>query len=197
MIYSIRLAAESDAEEILRIYEPIVRSTAISFELHPPTEPEMCQRIRNVLSSHVWVVCADGQRLAGYAYASRFRPREAYQWTAEVTVYVDADQRGRGIGRALYTSLLEILRLQGFSTAIAVIALPNEASIKLHERLGFRALGVFERVGYKLGRWHDVGWWQRKLRDVEPNPPLPRAVGELIGRLEWERAMAAGVTELV
>jgi L-amino acid N-acyltransferase YncA len=196
MSLCIRLAEESDASEIVRIYEPIMRDTAISFELDAPSEEEMRQRIRNVLSSHVWLVCENGQKISGYAYATKFRPREAYQWTAEVTVYVDAAWQRRGIGRALYVSLLEALRLQGFSTAIAVIALPNEPSVKLHERLGFRAIGVFERVGYKLGRWHDVGWWQRKLREAEAHPEPPRSMGELVGTPAWERAIAAGITAL-
>lgn len=192
----IRLVAESDAAEILRIYEPIVRDTAISFELAAPSEQEMRQRIRNVLSSHVWLVCQDGQRVAGYAYASSFRPREAYQWTAEVTVYVEAASQRRGGGRALYVSLIEALRLQGFSRAVAVIALPNEPSVKLHEKLGFRAVGVLERAGYKLGRWHDVRWWQLELREAEAHPGPPRSINELVGTPEWKRAIAAGITEL-
>ena len=193
---SIRLATEDDAAEVLRIYEPIVRATAISFELHPPGVEEIRERIRAVLLSHAWLVCGDGQRIAGYAYASRFRAREAYQWTTEVTVYVDAEQRRRGIGRALYVSLLEVLKLQGFLTAIAVIALPNEPSVQLHERLGFRAVGVLKRVGYKLGRWHDVGWWQMELREREADPQSTRRVAELAGTAEWRRAVAAGLTEL-
>jgi L-amino acid N-acyltransferase YncA len=197
MSYRIRLAEEADAAEILRIYEPIVRETAISFELTPPGNEEIRQRIRDVLSSHVWLVGAEGQSVAGYAYASKFRPREAYQWTAEVTVYVDVSRRRRGVGRALYISMMEVLRLQGFRSAIAVIALPNDPSVRMHERLGFKAVGVFEKVGYKLGRWHDVGWWQIALREREANPCPPRPVSELIGTPEWERALAAGSTELV
>jgi L-amino acid N-acyltransferase YncA len=192
----LRLAAESDAAGILRIYEPIVRNTAISFELAAPAEEEMRERIRNVLSSHVWLVCEHGQSVAGYAYATKFRPREAYQWATEVTVYVDAARQRRGIGTALYRSLIEVLRLQGFSTAVAVIALPNEPSVKLHERLGFKAVGVFQRVGYKLGRWHDVGWWQKAPREVEPNPAPPRAIDKLVGTPEWERAISTGAIDL-
>lgn len=179
----------------MRIYEPIVRNTAISFEMQPPGVEEMRDRIRNVLASHTWLVCENGERLAGYAYASRFRPREAYLWSAEATVYVDSAQQRRGIGRALYMSLLEALTLQGFSTAVAVIALPNEPSVKLHERVGFRKIGIFERVGYKLGRWHDVGWWQFNLRDAELHPQPPRTLAELVGTAEWERVLAAGSTE--
>jgi L-amino acid N-acyltransferase YncA len=141
------------------------------------------------------LVCEHGRSVAGYAYASKFRPREAYQWTAEVTVYVQASQQRRGIGRALYVSLLEVLRLQGFRSAIAVIALPNHPSVRMHESLGFRAVGVFERVGYKLGRWHDVGWWQMALREEAAHPEPPRPIEALMGTPEWERALAAGSTE--
>jgi len=191
---NLRIAREADAGEMLRIYAPLVRETAISFELNPPSVEELRERIRNILSTHVWLVCDEGQALVGYAYASRFRPREAYQWTAEVTVYVHSAHQRRGIGRALYLSLLELLRLQGFSSAIGVIALPNEASVQLHERLGFEAIGVFKRAGYKLGRWHDVGWWHLDLRNYATNPNPPRSVTELVGSPEWERALATGLT---
>ena len=185
----IRVARESDADQMLGIYDPIVRATAISFELAPPGVDEMRERIRNTLASHVWLVCEEAQAIAGYAYASKFRPREAYQWTAEVTVYVHPAQQRRGIGRALYRSLVEILRLQGFCSAIAVIALPNDASVRLHEGLGFQSIGIFERAGYKLGRWHDVGWWQLKLQEHHSNPMAPRNIAELTGTAEWERAL--------
>ena len=177
---NIRLARESDADQVLNIYAPIVRETAISFELAPPGVDEMRERIRNILASHAWVVSEDGQAIAGYAYASKFRPREAYQWTAEVTVYVHPAQQRKGIGTALYGSLFEIMRLQGFCTAIAVIALPNHASAQLHERLGFKPIGIFERAGYKLGRWHDVGWWQLELQSHPSNPNPPRSIAEVL-----------------
>lgn len=173
----IRVARESDAEGMLEIYRPIVRETAISFELEPPGEKEMRERIRDVLATHVWLVFEEEREIAGYAYASKFRPREAYQWTAEVTVYVHPAQRRRGIGRMLYVALFEAMRRQGFRSAIAVISLPNQASVKLHERLGFHPVGIFERVGYKFGRWHDVGWWQLKLQERDPNPTAPRRIG--------------------
>jgi len=176
----LRLARESDADQVLNIYAPIVRETAISFELAPPGVDEMRERIRNILASHAWLVCEDAQAIAGYAYASKFRPREAYQWTAEVTVYVHPAQQRKGIGTALYGLLFEIMRQQGFCTAIAVIALPNQASVQLHERLGFKSIGIFERAGYKLGRWHDVGWWQLELQSHPSNPNPPRSIAEIL-----------------
>lgn len=187
----IRLARECDADQMLEIYAPIVCTTAISFELVPPARTEMRERIRNILASHVWLVCEEAHAICGYAYASKFRPREAYQWTAEVTVYVCPAHQRRGIGRALYLSLFEVMRLQGFYSAIAVIALPNEASVRLHECLGFKLVGVLERAGYKLGHWHDVGWWQLKLQEHPSNPMPPRSIAELVGTAEWEQALAA------
>ena len=185
----VRLARESDAGPVLKIYSPIVHNTAISFELVPPGLHEMRERMRNILASHVWLVAEEGPAIAGYAYSSRFRPREAYQWTAEVTVYVDPSQQRKGVARALYEKLFKVKRLQGFRNVIAVIALPNAASVGLHESLGFQAVGVFERAGYKFERWHDVGWWQLRLESSNPIPAALRPVGELLGTAEWERLM--------
>ncbi|HEX3683310.1 MAG TPA: arsinothricin resistance N-acetyltransferase ArsN1 family B [Bryobacteraceae bacterium] len=191
----IRLARESDADQMLEIYAPLVRATAISFELAPPSSTEMRERVRNILATHAWLVCEEAQAICGYAYASKFRAREAYRWAAEVTVYVHPARQRKGVGRTLYRSLFDVMRLQGFCRAIAVIALPNEASVQLHERLGFKSMGVFERAGYKLGRWHDVGWWQLQLQEHPLNPRAPRGVAELVGTAEWERALGAKVTE--
>ena len=194
MALKIQVAKESDAPNLLRIYRPIVETTAISFELAPPGVDEFKERIRNVLFSHVWLVCEEASEILGYAYASKFRPREAYQWTAEVTVYVSPTQQRRGVARGVYLSLFAALRLQGFCTAVAVIALPNEASVKLHEDLGFKPIGIFPRIGYKLGKWHDTGWWQLPLLE-HPALPLPlRTVSDLSGTREWETALATGLS---
>ena len=160
---TIRLATEKDAESVGRIYAPIVVSTATSFEQNPPSTEEIANRIRKTLPETPWLICAMGDEVQGYAYASRFRERAAYQWTVEVTVYVSPDHYRQGIGSRLYASLLACLRVQGFHTALAVIALPNDASVRLHERLGFEPVGVFRDIGFKLDRWHDVGWWRLSL----------------------------------
>jgi L-amino acid N-acyltransferase YncA len=185
----IRLAREADAAQMLAIYAPVVRETAISFELEPPTEDEFRQRIRNVLEYAPWLVCEDNGDILGYAYASRFRPRAAYQWTVEVTVYVHPDRHRRGVGRALYMALLECLRLQGYCTAVAVIALPNPASVALHESLGFAHIGVFHAVGYKHGQWHDVGWWELALRERDPSPAPPLRLHDVLDTPEWQEAL--------
>ena len=132
--------------------------------------------------------------MLGYAYASRHRERAAYQWSVDVSVYVRADAHRRGIGRALYTALLRIVTAQGFYGAYAGITLPNASSVGLHEAMGFRAVGVYRAVGYKLGAWHDVGWWDLDARctpGVAPPPPLARR-RRCATSPEWNGALAAG-----
>jgi phosphinothricin acetyltransferase len=189
----IRLAREADAEGVLAIYGPYVRDTAISFEVEPPVPEEFRQRIRTTLAHGCWLVCERGGSVAGYAYGGRFHPRAAYQWTVEVTVYVHPDHQRRGVGLGLYTALLEVLRLQGFHSAVGIITLPNPASLGLHERLSFRPAGVLHAVGYKHGCWHDVGWWQRALQEGGPAPDVPRPVQDLVGTPPWQGALGSGV----
>jgi phosphinothricin acetyltransferase len=156
----IRSASIADAAAMLETYAPIVRDTAISFELEPPTLDEFAARVAKVQEHAPWLVY-DDDGILGYAYASKFRERPAYRFTVETTVYVRADARGKGVGRALYDELFRQLRELGFVTALAVIALPNPASVALHESIGFKPVGVFHRVGFKFDRWHDTGWWER------------------------------------
>jgi phosphinothricin acetyltransferase len=193
---TIRLAEPSDAREVLQIYGPIVESTAISFEEEVPGEATMAGRIAEALAFAPWLVCEDGARVDGYAYGSRHRERAAYRWSVDVSVYVRDGCRRGGVGRALYTSLLALLRAQGFYAAHAGVTLPNAASVGLHESLGFRPVGVYARVGYKRGAWHDVGWWQLPLRERAGAPAEPLAVGALRRSVEWERAIAAGAALL-
>ncbi len=175
----IRLATEADAPDMLTIYAPVVRETAISFELDPPSVAEFSRRVRNTLPNMAWLVCEIEGRVAGYAYAGPLRSRLAYQWSVETTVYVRPDFYRFGVGTAVYTSLFACLRIQGYRNAYGGIALPNPASVALHERLGFTHIGTYRKVGYKLGAWHDVGWWQLELAmldselDSEPKPPTP------------------------
>ena len=170
---NIRTATTDDAPAIAAIYAPIVRETAISFELEPPTVDEMGTRIATTLQRFPWLVSLDASgRVSGYVYASKHRERAAYQWSVDVTAYVRSDARGQGIGKQLYKSLLEELKTLGYAQAFAGIALPNAASVALHESMGFEPLGIYRKVGYKLNAWHDVGWWQRSIQALAQPGPL-------------------------
>jgi phosphinothricin acetyltransferase len=175
----VRLATAADAERIVAIYSPIVRETAISFELEAPSVEEMRRRIDVTLRDLPWLVSESAGGIAGYAYAGHHHERAAYQWAVDVSVYVAAEERGKGIGQWLYSALLGIVQDLGYYTAYAGIALPNAASVALHESMGFRPVGIYRKAGYKLGAWHDVGWWGRPLREYDLNPKPPRAMGEL------------------
>lgn len=139
-----------------------MRDTWISFELEPPDEAEMARRIAEYSASHAWLLAEADGALAGYAYGSPHRSRAAYASSCDVAVYVDPAHARRGIGRALYAELLGRLR-EEYHAAFAGIALPNAASIGLHEAVGFTPVGIYREVGWKLGGWRDVGWWQRRL----------------------------------
>jgi phosphinothricin acetyltransferase len=188
----IRLATESDAGAMATIYAPIVSSTAISFELVAPTPTQMAARVASTLAYAPWLVCEGATGLWGFAYASRHSERAAYQWSANVSVYVDDRWRRRGVGRALYTSLFALLRLQGFHAAHAGITLPNPGSVGLHETLGFQPVGVYRSVGFKLGAWHDVGWWQLPLRERTGDPAALLSPAEVRAAASFEAALAAG-----
>ncbi len=173
--WTIRAAEESDAGAIATIYAPYVQSTAISFEIEPPTMETMALRISRTLETHPWLVAGRGGEVLGYAYASTHRERAAYRWTVDTTIYVAAAAHRRGIGRVLYRALLDTLRGQGFQSAFAEIVLPNPGSIRLHESLGFKRIGVHEDIGFKLGRWHDIEYWKLGLADASapPSEPVP------------------------
>lgn len=161
----VRSATLADASRIAAIYAPIVRDTAISFEEEPPPVEEMGRRIEAILPTHPYLVAERAGRVVGYAYGSQHRARAAYRWSAEVTVYVDADERKSGVGRVLYEHLLPALSARGFHAAFAGTALPNDASIALHCSMGFEPIGIFREVGFKFGTWCDVAWWQRLLSE--------------------------------
>jgi phosphinothricin acetyltransferase len=164
----IRDATVADAGALLAIYSPFVIETAVSFELEPPSVEEFSQRILSAQSKWAWLVAEQAGRVGGYAYASSFRQRAAYQWSIEVSAYLDPAFRGRGIGRVLYERLLAIMVVKGYCTAYAGITLPNDASVRFHQALGFTEIGSFRRAGWKFGAWHDVSWWQLPLRDAPP-----------------------------
>jgi phosphinothricin acetyltransferase len=177
----IRLAVESDAEAIARIYSPAVTDHVTSFERIPPDTSEMVERMRTIGTQYPWLVREEDGVVAGYAYASPHRDRWAYQWSVDVCVYVDSTVHRRGTGRALYTSLFAVLVLQGYRNAYAGIALPNPASEGLHLAVGFKKVGTYYAVGYKFGAWHDVAWFERQLAEHVTNPPPPLSISSIVG----------------
>ena len=188
----IRLARESDADAIAAIYAPIVGDTAISFETAPPPPDDMARRIVETRSRYPWLVCDVGGVIAGYAYATAHRTRAAYRWSVDTSAYTHPAHHRRGIGRALYVSLFEILRAQGFVNAYAGITLPNEASVGLHEAVGFSRIGVYRRVGYKLGKWHDVGRWHLGLQTPPERPAELRPLPVVLEDPGWDDLVRTG-----
>jgi L-amino acid N-acyltransferase YncA len=166
----IRPARASDAEAIRTIYGLVVASSATSFEENVPSRQEIVRRMTSP-PRMPWLVAVDGGHVVGYAHASPHRARPAYRWSAECSVYVAEPHRGTGMGRRLYERLIPELRGLGYASVFAGIALPNPASVRLHERLGFRPIGVFPNVGFKFGNWHDVGWWSLSLHAMPPAQP--------------------------
>lgn len=178
---TVRTAAPEDGAAVAAIYRPYVADTCISFELEPPSASEMAARIRDGTQTYPWLVAERDGAVLGYAYASKHRERAAYLWSVDVAVYVRSDAHRQGIGRSLYTELFDLLRRQGFRNAYAGITLPNPSSVGLHEAMGFSLVGVYRDVGYKLGGWRDVGWWQLNLLPYPPNPDPPRPLPEIAG----------------
>ena len=190
---TIRMAREADAGALRAIYAPFCTATSVSFELEPPSEDEVASRVRAVTALYPWLVLEDDGAVAGYAYAGRHGERAAYGWCVDATVYVAPSHLRRGVGRALYTTLFDLLRQQGFFKAFAVIALPNPASIALHEAMGFAAVGVYKGVGYKLGAWRDVAHYQLALQPECPDPRLPLPTGNLLDTPGWSDAVSRGL----
>lgn len=167
---TVRDASEADGAACAAVYAPYVTDTAISFESDPPSAEQMAQRIATVLRTHAWVVLDEGGHVAGYAYGQRHHTRPAYRWACEVSIYIEPGRRRTGAGRALYEALFARLAARGYRIAVAGMTLPNEASEALHRALGFQPVGVYRRIGYKLGAWHDVEWVQRPLM-IGSHPP--------------------------
>lgn len=159
----VRRARSSDAAALLEIYEPHVRHSATNFEFDPPSEVEFAARIEAITTTDPWLVLERNDEIVGFAYATAFRSRPAYATTRETTVYVHRAHNRAGVGRDLMVALLEELRRQGTRLAVAVIALPNDASVALHESLGFTGVGIIHNVARKFDTWHDEGFWELPL----------------------------------
>jgi L-amino acid N-acyltransferase YncA len=169
----LRLATPADAEGILKIYAPYIEETSFTFETEVPSAENFAERIRTYLINWPWLVCEIDGVIAGYAYATRHRERTAYQWCVESSIYIHDDFQRTGIAKALYTVLFEILKEQGFRNVYAVINLPNDKSVKFHENCGFSYFATYEKAGYKLGKWKNVGWWKLSVNDYGDEPAAP------------------------
>jgi L-amino acid N-acyltransferase YncA len=164
MEHSIRIATASDADRIAEIYNHYVAKTVVTFEEDPVTGGEMRRRMDEVFASMLpWLVAESGAGVVGYAYATKWKARSAYRFSVETTVYLAAGLGRRGLGSRLYEELFRVLKEKGVHAAIRGIALPNDASVALHEKFGMRKVAHFEEVGFKFGKWVDVGYWERIL----------------------------------
>ncbi|MBC8532342.1 GNAT family N-acetyltransferase [Gehongia tenuis] len=174
MTARIRWVKPEDAARIREIYAPYVLHTPVTFECSVPSVQEFEERIAHTMERYPYLVFEMDGRVEGYAYASSFHTRQAYQWDAETSIYVNLDMQRGGVGRALYEALLFLLREQGYCNAYACLGLPNEQSERFHRSLGFSSVGIFQRAGFKNGQWHDVLWMEKNLRLCEhPAPPVP------------------------
>lgn len=175
----IRIAEPDDAAAIAAIYAPYVRETAITFEIAPPSAEDYHRRIEACLRTHPWLVAQKGGRITGYVYAGRFSSRMAYDWSAEITAYLDRDFHRQGIGKRLYAALIGLLGEQGHHALYAGITLPNDASVGLHRAIGMTEVGVYREAGFKAGIWHDVGWFGMTISPTLPPKTAPLTFPEL------------------
>ena len=169
----IRVATKHDAAAMLEIYAPFILNSGVTQETEVPSVEEFEKRMLSGLEERPWLVCEMDKQIAGYAYAGKHRDRKGYQWCTEPSVYISEKYFGLGIANALYSALFDILRIQGYVNAYAVITLPNERSVAFHKRFGFDHLTVYKKIGYKLGQWHDVGWMQYEIEPHKMGPADP------------------------
>lgn len=184
MKYTLRLAKPDDAEKLLKIYAPFVISndrtlSDVSFEYEVPSVAEFTERIKNISAAYPYIVCEHEGRLLGYVYAHPYIQRAAYQWGAEVTIYLAPEGQGRGLGKVMYAALENILRLQGVVVTYACVTASNEHSVKMHESCGYKIIGTFNNTGFKHGHWLDMVWMEKVIADYPAQPELLKKVGEL------------------
>jgi|SRR5688572_11002407 len=176
--YKIRLVTESDVHSVLDIYKYYVENTIISFEYEPPTAEEYVQRIITNTAKYPWLVIQYKNSIIGFAYGSTHRYRSAYQWSPESTIYMSPGFQTRGLGKVLYKTLFSLMKLQGYFNVFAGVGLPNEKSIAFHKSMGFEEIGIFNKIGYKQGNWHDTHWFQLTISKHILNPPPPLLLKE-------------------
>jgi L-amino acid N-acyltransferase YncA len=189
MTSKIRLAKPSDAGAVLEIYGPFCDTSPITFETERPTVAEIKKRIHQTVERLPWLICEDEDEVLGYAYAGPHRQRAAYQWAVDAAIYISGKRRHQRIGTALYTALFKLLRIQGYFQAYAGITLPNPASLRLHQRMGFEPIGTYKQVGYKAGSWHDVSWLVLQLQPADGPPQKTLPVGDTVTGEEFQAAI--------
>ena len=170
---------ERDASRILAVYAPYIGRTAITFETEVPDGTAFAARVAGIAREFPYLLLEIDGELAGYAYAHRQAERAAYQWNAELSVYLDRSRTGQGLGRRLYTALMEMLRLQGIHTVYALVTVPNEKSEGLHGSMGFRHMGTQRSTGYKDGAWRDVAWFEKQIAPYDPDPAPLAPIGQV------------------
>lgn len=182
-----------DAAGILAVYAPYIRETAVTFETEVPALEAFTARVAGICADFPYLVLEVDGELAGYAYAHRQAERAAYAWNAELSIYLAGKWRGRGLGAPLYRLLESLLAMQGYVNLYGVITASNAGSIAMHEKLGYRQIGLHERTGWKFGQWHDVAWLHKRVREGEPGPILPLAA---LDRAQVAREIAAAQREI-
>jgi L-amino acid N-acyltransferase YncA len=193
----IRLAEKRDVPGILEIYSPFVLNTSVTFEEIVPDEDSFWERIQGIMAELPYLVCEINGRIAGYAYASGYRSRASYRWSKEVSVYIHPDYQRKRVAHALYTSLNEMVRYQGIADLLAIITMPNEPSVAFHEQFGYRKCGEFSKVGFKLGQWQNVGWFELFLQDESQAPKNPiLTLNEISGLPIFQEAIRKGLEKL-
>lgn len=182
----VRLATLEDAKEILDIYTPYIMNSNITFEYTVPTVDEFKNRMRLIMKKYPYIVAVCNEKIVGYAYAHEHKERAAYQWNVETSIYVNQELKHQGIGRLLYSKLLQILKVQNIQNVYACVTLPNENSEKIHFAFGFDLVGRFHNTGYKFDRWHDVGWFELHIGSESEHGALEevRPINEIIGQVE-------------
>lgn len=174
-----RLANISDAEEILKIYSPYITDTVITFEYDIPTIGDFKGRIESISGGYPYIVCTYNNKIIGYAYAHKYAERDAYQWDVELSIYLDMNYKGLGIGKILYNKVIDILKLQNVQNVYACITSANEKSIRFHEKLGFELIGTFKDTGYKFEKWYDITWLGMRIKSRDEKPDKLKGIKEI------------------
>ena len=194
---NIRLADPSrDARQVAAIYYPYVINTHITFEYAPPNGSVIASRMKSQQEKFPWLVCEHERELMGFAYGSSFRSQQAYDWSVETTIYVREAAHNLGIGSALYETLIKCLRLQGYMSAVGVIALPNAPSVSLHNKFGYKEIGILPDAGYKPGSWYDVAIWRLKLNEASPTPEKIISIEHITNTLDFAKILATGSSKI-